>query len=269
MSRRSRSRPVAAAKMRVKTARGRKISSTRWLQRQLNDPYVAEARKQGYRSRAAFKLIELDDQFNLLAPGMRVVDLGAAPGGWTQVVVERVRPGLCVDQHPPGAVIAVDLQKMEPLAGATVLACDMTTPDAPGCLRRILDSGPSVDQQMSGQQMSGQQMSGQQISGQPGSGGGADWVLSDMSPATTGHPNTDHVRIIALAESAYHCARGLLVPGGGFVVKVFQGGSPDHLLGSMKADFSSVRHFKPPASRKESPEMYVVARGFRAGNGGK
>ena len=246
MSRRSRSRRFTDAKTRVKTARGRKPSSTRWLQRQLNDPYVAAARKRGYRTRAAFKLIEIDDQFSLLAPGMRVVDLGAAPGGWTQVAVERAHSAL--PGHDRGnavsLVVAVDCEVMEPVAGATVLACDMTTPEALDSVRRSFDPSLSCDQKGSG-------------------AGRVDLVLSDLSPATTGHAATDHLRIVALAESAYQCARELLVPGGGFVTKLFQGGSPDHLLHGLKTDFSSVRHFKPPASRKESPETYVIAQGFQ------
>ncbi len=243
MSRRS--RRFAAAKTRVKTARGRKPSSTRWLQRQLNDPYVVAARKRGYRTRAAFKLIEIDDHFSLLAPGMRVVDLGAAPGGWTQVVVERVKSAGYDSTEASPLVIAVDREQMEPLAGAMVLACDITTSDAPTVLRRFFDSHSSCDQSESGW---------------------VDLVLSDLSPATTGHAATDHLRIVALAESAYQCARALLVSGGGCVMKLFQGGSPDPLLQMLKTDFSSVRHFKPPASRKESPETYVIARGFRGRN---
>ncbi len=211
-------------KQRVKTARGRKASSTRWLQRQLNDPYVAEAKAAGYRSRAAFKLSELDDRFGLLKKGQRVLDLGAAPGGWTQVAAERT------GGEPP--VVAVDIAEMEPLAGATVLTCDMTDPDNDAAIRAAL-------------------------------GGPADLVLSDMSPATTGHASTDHIRIIGLVEAAYDLACAVLAPGGGFVAKVFRGGTERELLDQVKRRFTHVRHAKPDASRKESPEIYLIATGFR------
>src|SRR6266478_6770645 len=192
------------ATVRVKTARGRTVSSQRWLQRQLNDPYVAEARKRGYRSRAAFKLLQLDDQFRFLKPGARVVDLGAAPGGWTQVAVERVKP-----ERSSGIVIGIDVTLVEPIAGATVLAKDFYDDDAPAVLTALL-AGP------------------------------ADVVLSDMAASATGDTQTDHLRIIALAETAHDFAR--------------QG---------LKRDFVKVRHVKPEASRADSAEMYVVATGFR------
>lgn len=209
---------------RVRTAKGRKSSSTRWLQRQLNDPYVAEAKKLGFRSRAAFKLMEMDDRFGFLKAGSRVVDLGAAPGGWSQVAIERTGPS--------GHVVALDINAMEPLAGAHVLQADFLDPAAPGCIVEAL-------------------------------GGPADVVLSDMAAPTTGHPPTDHLRIMALLEAALDFAGSVLTPGGTFVAKVFQGGSERELLARMKRDFATVRHSKPPASRKESPELYVVAQGFR------
>jgi 23S rRNA (uridine2552-2'-O)-methyltransferase len=212
---------------RVKTAKGRKPSSTRWLQRQLNDPYVAEARRLGYRSRAAFKLIELDDRFRFLAPGKRVIDLGAAPGGWTQVAVERTGDG-------PGAgpVVAADIQEMEPIPGAETLCLDVLDADAPALLTARL-------------------------------GGPADVVLSDMAPSATGHGATDHLRIVALVEAALEVAIEVLAPDGVFVAKVLQGGTEHTLLARMKQLFANVRHAKPRASRDESSETYVVAQGFR------
>lgn len=209
---------------RVRTAKGRKTSSTRWLQRQLNDPYVAEAKKQGFRSRAAFKLMEMDDRYGFLKKGGRVIDLGAAPGGWSQVAVERTGPA--------GHVVALDINAMDPLGGAQVLQADFLDPAAPGLIVEAL-------------------------------GGPADVVLSDMAAPTTGHPPTDHLRIMALLEAALDFAGSVLVPGGAFVAKVFQGGSERELLARMKRDFATVRHSKPPASRKELPELYVVAQGFR------
>lgn len=211
--------------VRVRSAKQRSASSTRWLERQLNDPYVAEAKRQGYASRAAFKLIELDDRFRLLRRGARVVDLGAAPGGWTRVAVERA--GL-------GNVVALDILPMNPLAGAVVLRQDFLDEDAP---RKIADA----------------------------LGGPADVVLSDMAPSTTGHAGTDHIRIMALFEAAYAFACTLLAPGGAFVAKVFQGGTEGQLLQDMKRRFAIVRHAKPPASRAGSAELYVVATGFRGG----
>ncbi len=211
----------------MRKARRRKPSSTTWLSRQLNDPYVAEARRQGYRSRAAFKLIELDERFRLLRPGMRVVDLGCAPGGWTQVAVERVRP-----RPGRGIVLGIDLAEIPPPAGATILEGDVRDPDMAATIAEAI-------------------------------GGLADLVLSDIAPAATGHAATDHLRIVALAEAAFEIAAAVLKPGGGFVAKVFQGGAEGELLAELKRSFSEVRHAKPPASRAELAETYVVARGFR------
>jgi 23S rRNA (uridine2552-2'-O)-methyltransferase len=210
--------------VRVKSARQRSLSSTLWLQRQLNDPYVAEARRLGYRSRAAFKLIQLDDKFNLLGPGQRVVDLGCAPGGWCQIAAERV------GKH--GKVVGIDYLAMDAVAGALVMQFDFLDPGAPERLKAALD-GP------------------------------ADLVLSDMAAPTTGHAPTDHLRVMALAETAYEFAAEVLAPGGSFVAKVFQGGTERTLLDRLKRDFAVIRHAKPPASRQDSAEVYVVATGFR------
>jgi 23S rRNA (uridine2552-2'-O)-methyltransferase len=218
-----------AATVRVKTARGRTTSSQRWLQRQLNDPYVAEAKKRGYRSRAAFKLLQLDDQVRFLKPGTRVVDLGAAPGGWTQVAVERVKP-----ERSDGMVLGIDITPIAPIPGATVLAKDFYDEDAPALLRERL-------------------------------GGPADVVLSDMAASATGDPQIDHLRIMSLAEAAHAFAAEVLKPGGTFVAKVLRGGTERTLLDQLKHDFAKVRHIKPEASRADSAEMYVVATGFRGG----
>ena len=215
-----------APAVRVKTAARRSASSTQWLERQLNDPYVREAKRLGYRSRAAFKLLQLDERFRLLKPGVRVVDLGAAPGGWTQVAVAAVKPG------SKGCVVGIDLLPMDPVPGATLLALDFLDPGAPAALRAAL-------------------------------GGPADLVLSDMAAPATGHAGTDHIRIVALAEAAFDFARETLAPGGAFVAKVLQGGTERGLLEALKRAFASVRHAKPPASRAESAEVYVVAQGFR------
>lgn len=209
----------------------RSASSARWLRRQLADPYVAEARRLGYRSRAAFKLIELDDRFRLLKPGARVVDLGAAPGGWTQVAVERVRPA-----PSRGAVVAVDIAGLDPIAGAEAIGADIFAPGLPDLVRQHL-------------------------------GGAADVVLSDMAPSASGHPGADHLRIIGLAEAAAELAMAVLAPGGSFVCKVWQGGTTPELLALLKRRFAAVRHAKPPASRAESAEVYVVATGFRPEQG--
>jgi 23S rRNA (uridine2552-2'-O)-methyltransferase len=214
------------ASVRVRSAKGRKPSSKRWLERQLNDPYVAEARRLGYRSRAAFKLIQIDEKVNVLKPGAKIVDLGAAPGGWTQVACEKV--------GKRGAVVAIDLVEIEPVSGAIVLRGDLLDEDAPDRLRAAL-------------------------------GGPADVVLSDMAAPSTGHAKTDHIRIMALAEAALDFALDVLAPGGAFVAKVLQGGSERTLLDSMRRRFAKVAHVKPPASRKDSAELYVVATGFRAG----
>jgi 23S rRNA (uridine2552-2'-O)-methyltransferase len=220
-----------APAVRVKTASRRSAASTQWLERQLNDPYVQEAKRLGYRSRAAFKLLQLDERFRLLRPGLRVVDLGAAPGGWTQVAVARVKPG------KTGAVVGIDLLAMDPVPGARLLALDFLDAAAPGALRAAL-------------------------------GGPADLVLSDIAAPATGHAATDHLRIVALAEAAFDFARATLARGGAFVAKVLQGGTERQLLDALKRDFATVRHAKPPASRAESAEVYVVAQGFR-GPGGR
>ena len=217
-------RPLA---VRVRSARRRKPSSTEWLNRQLNDPYVAEAHRLGYRSRAAFKLIQLDERFQLLRAGMRVVDLGCAPGGWTQIAAARVGA-----DKGKGAVVGIDLQPTDPVPGATLLAGDFRDPAAAGQIRDAL-------------------------------GGPADLVLSDMAAPATGHAATDHLRIVALAEDAFALAATLLRPGGAFVAKVFQGGTEGTLLAELKRAFATVRHAKPAASRAESAETYVVATGFR------
>jgi 23S rRNA (uridine2552-2'-O)-methyltransferase len=214
------------AAVRVRTAR--KPSSRRWLERQFNDPYVHEAKRLGYRSRAAFKLVELDAKARLLRPGLRVVDLGAAPGGWTQVAVARVRAGAAGE----GRVVAIDIQAMERIAGAVVLQGDITDPETDARVMAEL-------------------------------GGQADLVLSDMSPATVGHAQTDHLRIVALVEAAADFALRHLAPGGAFVAKVFEGGAGNTLLVPLKRSFTTVRHIKPPASRKDSAEIYLVATGFR------
>jgi 23S rRNA (uridine2552-2'-O)-methyltransferase len=212
--------------VRVRAGAGKSVQSRRWLERQLNDPYVAEAKARGLRSRAAFKLIELDGRCGLLKPGMRVVDLGAAPGGWTQVAARAV--------GERGRVVALDILPMDPVPGAIVLEGDFTEAAVEEAVRAALQ-------------------------------GQADLVLSDMAPNTTGHGATDHLRIMALAEIALEAAGAMLAPGGAFVCKLFQGGADRTLLDRLKRDFSRVRHVKPPASRKDSSEMYVVAQGFRGG----
>ena len=221
-------RPLA---VRVRSARRRKPSSTEWLSRQLNDPYVAEAHRLGYRSRAAFKLIQLDERFHLLRAGMRVLDLGCAPGGWTQIAGARVEA-----EKGHGAVVGIDLQPTDPVPGATLLAGDFRDPAAADRVRAAL-------------------------------GGPADVVLSDMAAPATGHAATDHLRIIALAEDAFAFAASVLRPGGAFVAKVFQGGTEGTLLAELKRAFTTVRHAKPAASRAESAETYVVATGFRGAPG--
>jgi 23S rRNA (uridine2552-2'-O)-methyltransferase len=213
-------------RVKLKTALGRTTGQQKWLQRQLNDPYVRAAQEQGFRSRAAFKLIELDERFHLIRRGARVVDLGAAPGGWTQVAVQR----------GAAQVVGIDLLPMEPIPGASLIEGDFTDDATEARLRHVL-------------------------------GGKADLVLSDMAPNTTGHTATDHVRIMGLAELALQFALEMLEPGGSFVAKVFQGGSEKQMLDAMKQSFASVRHAKPPASRKESSELYVVATGFRPSQG--
>jgi 23S rRNA (uridine2552-2'-O)-methyltransferase len=208
---------------RVRTAKGRKISSTRWLERQLNDPYVKRARAEGYRSRAAYKLLELDERFDFLKGAERVVDLGVAPGGWTQVVRKRV---------PRAAVVGIDLLPTDPIDGAELLELDFLAEEAPGRLREAL-------------------------------GGPADLVLSDMAANTVGHPQTDHLRTMALVEAGLEFAGEVLRPGGAFVAKVLAGGADNHLVAELKRRFATVKHAKPPASRKGSSEWYVVAQGFK------
>ena len=213
---------------RVKTARGRSVSSTRWLQRQLNDPYVQEAKRRGYRSRAAFKLIQIDDRFKLLRAGLRVVDLGAAPGGWTQVLVERF------DRARGGEILAVDVLEMEPVGVASLLTLDFMDGDAPVHIRQAL-TGP------------------------------VDLVLSDLAAAAMGHRATDHLRTMVLAEAAADFAVEVLAPGGAGVVKVLEGADEPTLFKKLSAVFDQVRRFKPAASRSGSTEHYLVARGFRGG----
>lgn len=216
-------------KVRVKTAKRRSQSSTRWLERQLNDPYVAEAQRRGYRSRAAFKLTQLDDRFHFLTKGARVVDLGCAPGGWTQVAVERCGRN--------GHIVGIDLTEVEPISGAELLVGDFLAEDAPERLKAAL-------------------------------GGPADVVLSDMAAHATGHAKTDHLKVMALVEAAHLFAREVLAPGGTFVAKVLQGGTERALLAELKRDFAKVAHVKPPASRADSAEMYLVATGFRGSDPG-
>jgi len=216
-----------ALKVHVKTAKRRKASSTRWLERQLNDPYVARAHAEGYRARSAFKLIELDDRYHLLAPGKRVVDLGAAPGGWSQIAADRVRS---TAGNP--LIVAIDFLPMDPLPGVTILTQDFLEPAAPDAIRAALGSL-------------------------------ADVVLSDMAAPTTGHRKTDHFRTIALCEAAADFATTILKPGGDFVAKVFRGGTEGELLARLKRDFTVLHHVKPPSSRTESVELYLVAKGFR------
>ncbi len=208
---------------RVRTAKGRKISSTKWLERQLNDPYVKRAKAEGYRSRAAYKLIELDEKFHFLKGAERVVDLGIAPGGWTQVVRK---------QLPKAAVVGIDLLPTDPIDGATILQMDFLAEDAPERLREAL-------------------------------GGEADLVLSDMAANTVGHPQTDHLRTMALVEAGLEFAGEVLKPGGAYVAKVLAGGADNNLVAELKRRFTTVKHAKPPASRKGSSEWYVVAQGFK------
>lgn len=211
-------------KVRVKTAKRRSNSSARWLQRQLNDPYVAEAKKRGYRSRAAFKLLQMDEKYDFLAKARRIIDLGAAPGGWTQVALERAAKD--------SKVVGIDLLEIEPITGAILLQGDFLDDDAPDRLKAEMD-GP------------------------------ADIVLSDMAAATIGHAKTDHLRIMGLVETALDFAVQVLAPGGAFVAKVIQGGAEQTLLDSLKRQFEKVRHVKPAASRSDSAEMYLVATGFK------
>lgn len=208
-------------KTKVKTAKGRKNSSTRWLKRQLNDPYIDKAEKHGYRGRAAFKLLEMNEKLDCIKPGMKVVDLGAAPGGWCQVVTEL-----------GASVVAIDLLEMDEMPGVQQFQMDFMDDDAPDVLKEAL-------------------------------GGLADIVLSDMAPNTTGHKQTDHLRIMMVAEAAFYFACEVLKPEGVFITKVFQGGTQSELMAELKQKFKTVKHVKPPASRKESAEQYIVATGFK------
>jgi 23S rRNA (uridine2552-2'-O)-methyltransferase len=217
-----------ALKVRVKSGKGRKLSSKLWLERQLNDPYVARAKREGFRSRAAYKLIEIDDKARILKKGARVVDLGAAPGGWSQVAAKRV------GAPEPGKVVAIDVLPMEPVAGVDFMQLDFLDHDAPQRLKAML-------------------------------GGPADVVLSDMAANATGHARTDHLKIMALVEIAAEFAREVLAPGGTFLAKVLQGGTEAALLAALKRDFTNVKHVKPPASRSDSAELYLLATGFRSG----
>ncbi|HAJ45448.1 MAG TPA: rRNA methyltransferase [Alphaproteobacteria bacterium] len=213
-------------KTRLKTARGRTVASQKWLERQLNDPYVKAAKAKGYRSRAAFKLIEVDQKHRLLKRGAIVIDLGAAPGGWAQVAADKV--------GPQGKVIGIDILEMDPIPGVTLECLDFMAEEAPDRLRAL-------------------------------AGGLVDVVLSDMAPNTTGHRETDHLRIMALCEAALAFAIEILRPGGAFLCKVRQGGTEKTLLDLLKRHFAKVVHIKPPASRADSTEMYVLGTGFRAG----
>ncbi len=219
-------------KVKVKTARGRKLSSTRWLERQLNDPYVKRAQVEGYRGRAAFKILELDDKFRFLVPGARVVDLGCAPGGWLQVAVKRVNALGEKSAKRVGTVLGVDLQEVEPVAGATAHVLDFMEDDADQKVKDWL-------------------------------GGKADVVMSDMAAASSGHKQTDHLRIMALCETAAYFAFDVLEEGGTFVAKVLAGGAEGDLQKLLKQKFNKVANVKPPASRSDSSEKFVVATGFR------
>ena len=208
---------------RLKTAKGRKVSSTRWLERQLNDPYVQRAKAENYRSRAAYKLLELDERFGLLKGAKAVIDLGIAPGGWSQVV-RRKAPG--------ATVVGIDLLPTDPIEGVSILQMDFMDEDAPDRLKEAL-------------------------------GGAADLVLSDMAANTVGHQQTDHLRTMALVEAGLEFAAEVLRPGGAYVAKVLAGGADSQLVAEMKRHFATVKHAKPPASRKDSSEWYVVAQGFK------
>jgi 23S rRNA (uridine2552-2'-O)-methyltransferase len=223
-------RPGRPLKVRVKTARGRTPSQKHWLERQLNDPFVHEAKRLGLRARSAFKLAEIDDKYRIFRPGMLVVDLGAAPGSWSQLAAQRIRA-----DEGEGRVVAIDLHGMDPLPGVTILRKDFLDPDAPSKLKEALG-----DRQ-------------------------ADVVLSDMAAHATGHRQTDHLRIMALCEAALMFAREALRPGGAFLCKVLRGGTENELLADMKRDFAAVRHLKPEASRADSAELFVLATGFRGG----
>jgi 23S rRNA (uridine2552-2'-O)-methyltransferase len=219
---------------RLKDRKRRTAASRAWLTRQISDPYVARAKREGFRSRAAFKLAEIDDRYKVLKPGARVVDLGAAPGGWSEIAARRVGAA--------GRVVALDILDMKPVPGAEFLQLDFLDPSAPQRLEALLGGG-------------GEAQGSNQTK--------ADVVLSDMAANATGHRQTDHLRIMALAEAAADFARGVLAPGGVFLCKVLQGGTEAALLAELKRDFSSVKHVKPPASRSDSSELYLLAKGFR------
>jgi 23S rRNA (uridine2552-2'-O)-methyltransferase len=219
-------------RVRVKTAKGRKLSSTLWLERQLNDPYVIRAKKEGYRGRAAYKIMELDDRYGFLKPGARVVDLGCAPGGWCQIAVERVNALGQNPKKPVGTVLGVDLQEVEPIAGAEIHQLDFLGDDADARVKDWL-------------------------------GGRADVVMSDMAAAASGHKGTDHLRIVALVEAALAFAFDVLEDGGTFVAKVLAGGAETEMQTMLKKNFKKVANVKPPASRADSSEKFVVAMGFR------
>ncbi|WP_323767241.1 RlmE family RNA methyltransferase [Marinovum sp.] len=224
-------------KVKVKTARGRKLSSTRWLQRQLNDPYVKRAQTEGYRGRAAFKILELDEKFRFLVPGARVVDLGCAPGGWCQVAVKRVNALGEKSGKAVGFVLGIDLQDVEPIAGAELHQLDFLDEGADAAVKTWL-------------------------------GGKADVVMSDMAASSSGHKQTDHLRIMMLCETAAHFAFDVLEEGGTFVAKVLAGGAEGDLQKLLKQNFTKVAHVKPPSSRSDSSEKFVVAMGFRGNRAG-
>ena len=232
MAKKSSGRGQRDLKVKVKTARGRKLSSTRWLQRQLNDPYVKRAQAEGYRGRAAFKILELDDKYRFLVPGARVVDLGCAPGGWLQVAVARVNALNEKQGKAQGRVLGIDLQEVEPVAGAEIHVLDFMDDGADDQVKAWL-------------------------------GGPADVVMSDMAAASSGHKQTDHLRIISLCEAAAQFAYEVLEPGGTFVAKVLAGGAEGELQKELKRKFTKVANVKPPASRADSSEKFVVATGYR------
>ena len=232
MEKKSSGRGQRDLRTKVKTARGRKLSSTRWLERQLNDPYVKRAKAEGYRGRAAFKILELDEKFGFLAPGARVVDLGCAPGGWCQVAAERVNALGDLNGRPRGRVIGIDLQETEPVPGVELRRMDFLDDGADDSVKALL-------------------------------GGKADVVMSDMAPSSSGHRQTDHLRIIALCEAAAELAFDVLDNGGTFVAKVLAGGAEGKLQVELKKRFAKVANVKPPASRSDSSERFVVATGFR------
>ena len=217
---------------RLKDQKTRSLSSRIWLERQISDPYVARAKRDGFRSRAAYKLAEIDDKFHVFKEGARVVDLGAAPGGWSEIAARRVG----ATEAGNGRVVALDILDMKPIVGVEFLKLDFLDDTAPERLKTMLDGGAQ---------------------------GRVDVVLSDMAANATGHRPTDHLRIMALAEAAAHFARQVLRPGGSFVCKVLQGGTEAALLAELKRDFLTVKHIKPPASRSDSAELYLLARGFR------